>query len=90
MNQFTRKGYGRIYVNNIEDIEIVKNEIKEMDAFEFEYLPEKLITTFDQYPQLEYTSKFDTIDLDKLTANLWKNGVFIFCLDNGDNEYISE
>lgn len=87
---FTRKGYGRIYVNREEDIQFVKDKIKEMDEFEFEYLPPDLITTFDRYPELEYTGKFDDLDIDKLTALCWQQGVFIFCLDNGHEDWIRD
>ena len=39
MNRLTHKGYGRIYVDNQEDIQKVKDIIKELDEFEFGYLP---------------------------------------------------
>ena len=85
---FTRKGYGRIYVRKQNEISIVKEEIKKIDEFEFEYLPDYFITTFSNYPYLKYTHKFDDIDINKLTAKCWKKGVFIFCLDNGNDEFI--
>lgn len=37
-NEFPRKGYGRIFVEKEEDIEKVKDIIRKMDEFEFEYL----------------------------------------------------
>jgi hypothetical protein len=89
MKKFTRKGYGRIYVDKKENIEKVKEEIKTMDSFEYEYLPEEMITTIEEYPSVCYTHKFDSLDLDKLTYNLWLKGIHIFCVDNGFNEYQS-
>ncbi len=37
MSAFTRKGFGRIYVENESLIENVKNIIKELDEFEAMY-----------------------------------------------------
>lgn len=88
MRNFTRKGYGRIYVDKIENIDIVRDEIKKISESEFDYLPNYLITTFSQYPKLCYTGKFDEIDLDYLTVSLWKKGVMICCIDNGGVDYL--
>ena len=86
---FTRKGYGRIYVSGgMENITAVEDEIKEMDEFEFEYLPEDYVALFDEYPNLKYAHKFDDLDINELTARCWKKGIHIFCLDNGHDEYV--
>jgi len=88
MNTFTSKGYGRIYVDKNENIEKVKNIIGSIDEYEFvNYLPSKLIAPFSEFPKLEYTHKFDCINLDYLTGECFKQGIYIFCLDNGHNEY---
>ena len=42
MTSFKYKGYGRIYTNP-ENIQDVKNIIKEVDEFEWEYYPESLV-----------------------------------------------
>lgn len=89
MRTFTLKGYGRIYVQEEEDIKKVKDEIREMDLYEFGYLPEELITIIDEYPTMKYTHKFDALDLDKLTYNLIKKGIFIFCVDSGNDEFLN-
>lgn len=88
MRSFTRKGFGRIYTVKTEDIKKVKDIIKEMDAFEFDYLPESLITEFKHYPELEYTHKFDTLDLDELTVRCFNIGIVVICIDNGRQEYM--
>jgi len=90
MRTFTRKGYGRIYVDKTENIEKVKAIIKEMDDFEYSYLPEKLVAPITEYPQVEYTHKFDSVNLDELTIRCYRTNIFIICIDNGHNEYMDE
>lgn len=87
---FTRKGYGRIYVVNKEDIPKVDSIIKQMDEFEHEYLPDEFIAPFSEYPNLCYTCKFDSLDTNALTAICLKQGISIFCCDNGCNEYMKD
>lgn len=89
-NNFTRKGYGRIYVENESDIQSVKDAIKEMDECEFDYLPDGLIAPFSEYPNVVYTGKFDDLNLDLLTAKCWTNGIKIWCLDNGRSDFVDE
>lgn len=90
MSTLTRKGYARIYVEKPEDVEKVKAIIKELDEFEYEYLPEKLVAPFAEYPALEYTHKFDALDMNALTAVCWKRGIKIFACDNGHNEWMAD
>ncbi len=87
---FTRKGYGRIYVVNKDDIAKVDSIIQQMDAFEYEYLPDDFIAPFSEYPGLCYTHKFDGLDTNALTAICLKQGISIFCCDNGYNEYMKD
>ena len=58
-----------------------------MDDFEFEYLPEKLITTWDKYPEVTYTHKFSDLDMNALTATCWCRGIRIWVFDAGHDEY---
>lgn len=90
MNQFTRKGFGRIYVDDAANIVLVKEKIKELDEFEYNYLPDDFIVPFSEYPKLKYTGKFDALNYDKLTAECWKQGIYIFCLDNGGMDWIQD
>jgi len=90
MSTFTKKGYGRIYCLNPDDVQAVKDEIKVMDEFEFGYLPKDLIAPFSEYPMLKYTHKFDALNLNLLTARLWQKGIYIFCLNNGRIEFVDE
>lgn len=87
MRTFTRKGYGRIYIKNIKDVEKIKNIIKEMNEFEFYYLPNNIFAYIDSFPEVVYMGKFDELDLDLLTVICAKNGIDIFCFDNKQCEF---
>lgn len=77
---FERKGYGRIFVQKEEDIQKVKDIIKEMDEFEYEYLPENLIAVFSpENMGAVYTHKFDGLDTNELTRKCWESGIYMFC-----------
>jgi len=82
MRTFTRKAYGRIYCEDASQVAAIEAEIKEMDEFEYGYLPSKFVAPFSEYPSLVYTHKFDSLDIDLLTARLWKKGIKIFCMDS--------
>lgn len=82
MRRFPRKGMGRIFVEKHEDIERVKQVIKEMDEFEFEYIPSGLITVFNpsETPSMSFTSKFYDLDIDELIIRCWKAGIKCFAV----------
>ena len=90
MNALTRKGYGRIYVEDPEMVERVADIVKELDAFEYEYLPKDLIAPWTEYPAVSYTHKFDGLCMNKLTARCWQEGIKIWVCDNGHGEFIAE
>jgi predicted RNA-binding protein with EMAP domain len=90
MSTLTRKGYGRIYVDKAEDVEKVSAIIKELDAFEYSYLPPDLIAPFSEYPKLAYTHKFDGLCMNQLTAACWKQGIHIWVCNNGQCEDMDE
>ena len=80
MMKFDRKAYGRIFVQKEEDIEKVKSIIKEMDEFEFGYLPEDFITVFsEKNMKAKYTHKFCDLDTQELTKRCWERGIYMFC-----------
>lgn len=87
MGTLTHKGFGRIYCENVEDIKKVDTIIKELDEFEYGYLPDRMITTYDQYPEVVYTGKFSDMDMNKLTSECWKRGIKVWVFDSGHNEY---
>ena len=86
---FTRKGYGRIYVRKESDIQKVIDIISKIDEYESNFLPKNFITTIDEYPNLEYTHKFCDLDLNKLIYECWQQNIEIWCLDNGFEEYLN-
>lgn len=88
MRTFTRKGYGRIYCANAEDVSRVESITKEMDEFEYEYLPKGMVAPFSEYPKVIYTHKFDALDLDALTAICWMRGIMVWALDAGHEEFV--
>lgn len=77
--RFYSKGYGRIYVNTDEDVQKVKDIIKEMDEYEFEYLPKDLIAVYQGEIQHVFNGKFDDLDLNELTKRCWNKGIYMFC-----------
>lgn len=89
---FERKGYGRIFVDKEENIARVKEIIKEMDEYEYGYLPDDLITVYDttcykihsdgsiSTASTTYNHKFDSLDLGELMFRCWNEGIHIFCL----------
>ncbi len=87
MNYLSHKGYGRIYVDTQENIEKVKCIIKEMDDYEFEYMPKDLIAVYTEYPRTCYIGKFSDLDMDKLTAKCWAHGIKVWVFDSGQCEY---
>ena len=87
MNTLTHKGYGRIYVDTVENIDKVKSIIKEMDEFEYDYLPKELIAVASEYPNVTYVHKFSDLDMDRLTAKCWESGIKIWVFDAHRNEF---
>jgi hypothetical protein len=56
--KFPHKGYGRLFVESKEDIAKVKEIIREMDDWEYAYLPDDLIAVFsDENMKSVYTHK---------------------------------
>ena len=80
-NPFTYKGYGRIYVQDQEDIQKVEDIIKEFDEFEWSYYPTSLVTTLDKYPNVVYVGKFE-LNFD-LKEECKKQNIPVFIFDSG-------
>lgn len=86
MKTLTRKGYSRLYCENRIDIPGIINLLIQFDEYEFGYMPDKWITTSDEYPKVVYTGKFDDIDIDEFTALCWKNGFKVWIFDAGNED----
>lgn len=79
--KFPHKNYGRIFVEYEEDIQKLKEIIKEMDAFEYSYLPDDLITVFaDKNMYSVYTHKFDDMNMTEVMYRAWSKGIKCFCV----------
>lgn len=79
-----RKSYGKIYVAKKEDIQKVKDIIKQMDQYEYDYLPNDLISVFEGHDgstRLTHTHKFDGLNINELMVKCWNEGIYIFCLN---------
>lgn len=85
MGTLTHKGYGRIYCETEGDVVRVEAIIQELDQFEHEYLPNGLVVQFSEYPRVIYNGKFSDMDMNKLTAICWAQGVKIWVFDSGHN-----
>ena len=87
---FPYKAYGRIFVYDYspEKEELIRRIIRSMDSFEYNYMPDDMITGWAEYPKLVYTGKFDDLDTNDLTARCFQAGVFIMCVGSG-NEWPS-
>lgn len=75
MDKFEEKQFGRIYTDTTENIKKIKDIIKQMDQFEYEYLPKDLITVYKGYFSCEYVGKFDDLNLDELINNCKKKNI---------------
>jgi hypothetical protein len=86
MTAFTYKGYGRIYTNpeNIKEVEAI---IKELDEFEWSYYPEKLVTSWDEYPSVEYIGKFELTETIKFKEICKERNIPVFIFDAFMNSY---
>lgn len=90
MSSLPRKGYARIYVAHPDDVPKVEAIIKELDAFEHEYLPTGLVAPYTEWPRLVYTHKFDGLCMNRLMGECWKRGIHAWVCDNGKVEYMSD
>ena len=79
--KFPHKHYGRIFVENEEDIAALKQIIKEMDDFEYRYLPNDLITVFSDENMRQL--KNDKIGAIIRHCGAWKVPLMI----GGDNAF---
>ena len=77
MLNLIQKGESRCFVFNEEDIEKVKEIIKQISEFEFDYLPDNWIAVWrGDEKDLVYNGKFD-IDIPKLTEECGRVGIGI-------------
>lgn len=79
--RFTKRGYGRIFVNKLEDIQEVIDSVAAVDEFEAEYMPGNFVAVWKgSLADLVPNGKFE-LDYEDLTRFCWDKGIYIFCVD---------
>lgn len=96
--KFSRKGYGRIFVEKEEDVEKVENIIKEIDEMEFKYYyptgnycggdNKRLVTVYskENYESI-YVGKFDDMDISQVLNKAWDQNIHCFAVFGKCNEF---
>ena len=72
------KHEARIYTDRPENIAKIEEIIKEIDNFEYEYLPHNLIAVFNGKIDYVYNGKFYDIDMDEVMKRCWEEGIYAF------------
>lgn len=83
-NTFQRRTYGRIFVARAEDIPKVNAIIKWIDPFEYEYMPDDLITTFHPDAMMIYLHKFEA-SKDVIQAHCFYRNIWVWCVDGKED-----
>ena len=89
--ELVNKGLSRCFVFEKEHIGIVNDIIKELDNFEFEYMPDNWVTFWNYdsknqvCPPMVYNGKFD-IDIIKLKIACAKKGIAISVVSTNFND----
>jgi len=79
-DEFQKKTYGRIWVQEADQVEKVNALIKEIDAFEWDYLPDDFIAVYDgDLEDVIWGHKFE-LDIAKLTQECLFRGIWIACV----------
>ena len=86
--EICRKGNGRIFVQNEEDIQKVIDVLKEIDETEYkDYFPKDFIAVFkEDRNYLVYSGKFD-VDVDDLILRCQKKDVYIVVVSCNEYQY---
>lgn len=97
--KFSRKGYGRIFVEEEEDVQVLEDIMQEIDPYEFEgFYPtgnfvgggpqNRLTTAFseDNFKSV-YIGKFDDMDMIEVLKRAWARGIHCFVVFGKCNEF---
>lgn len=80
--QFGRKTYGRIFVKQSADVEKVCEIIRELDEFEYEYMPDEFVAVYDSTNcPVTYGHKFE-LDMDRLRFACFNEAVPVMLVTN--------
>lgn len=86
MAAFKYKGYGRIYTDETDVLNVIRI-IKELDEFEYQnYFPTYLVTSWEDYPRVVYVSKFE-LDECEFLRKCKECNIPVFIFDSGRNDY---
>lgn len=95
---FSRKGYGRIFVEKESDVQKVEDIIRELDEYEFDhYYPtgnymggknERLVAVYskENYKSI-YVGKFDEMDISQVLSKAWEQGIHCFVVFGKCNQF---
>lgn len=88
--ELVRKGESRCFVFDKNHVELVEETIKEIDEFEFDYMPDNWVEFWDypnaKYcPPMVYNGKFD-IDIINLKIACAKKGIAISVVSTNIND----
>lgn len=85
--RLSRKTYGRIFVAKPEHVAVVEETIKEVDEFEYDYMPKGVVAVFGtDDAELVYLHKFE-IDANALAKACMGKGVWIWIVDGVRDSY---
>jgi hypothetical protein len=86
MTAFKYKGYGRIYTDEKNVLNVIRI-IKELDEFEYQnYFPTYLVTSWDNYPLVVCIGKFE-LDECEFLKKCKESNIPVFIFDSGDIDY---
>ena len=88
--KFERKRYWAIYVDKKENINRVKEIIKLVDKYEYNYMPKDLLKTMDEFWSVSYVHKFTDVDMDVVSKICFDEGIFILCIGSYDEYWFSK
>lgn len=87
--EFAKKTSGRIFVRHEADVQRVIDIIKELDEFEFEYLPDGFVTVMPEdvnKAKLTYGHKFE-LRMDLLKLECWRQGIEVMLVTGWRDPY---
>ncbi len=87
-NQFTKKGYGRIYVLDPGKISQAVAIVRSVDESECSYYPEGLIVPWEGKVELIFTHKFESC-MDTITLRCWRERIAVWCISQR-NEFFGD
>lgn len=87
--EFAKKTSGRIFVRHEADVQRVIDIIKELDEFEFGYLPDGFVTVMPEdvsKAKLTYGHKFE-LRTDLLKLECWRQGIEVMLVTGWRDPY---